>query len=126
MAYSEHPKRLSIVTGIDAKVVATHNLFTVPTNFMVVVTSAIITTQVATTVTQHPVMGIGIAAGEDDIFSSRALTGFTATDSVYVFNSFGTARDGDAADVIKLGIDNGSNATTHTITVELFGFIKSV
>ena len=67
-------------------------------------------------------MGIGIAAGEEDIFSSRALTGFTASDSVYMFSNSAKLVQAEASDVIKLGIDNGSTATTHTITIELYGY----
>lgn len=124
MAYSQTIRRLSKVEGIDAKVVATHTLFTCPTNTDVYITHAIITASTANTVTQRPVMGIGIAAGEDDMFSSRALTGFTASNSVYTFTSFANAVGGSAGDVIKLGIDNGSTATTHTIVVELFGWMR--
>ena len=122
MAYLRGVRLLSKVTGIDAKTVATTNLYTVPTGHTVVVVFAVATTEVANTVTQRPVMGIGIAAGESDIFSSRALTGFTASDSVYMFNNTAKFVQAESTDVIKLGIDNGSTATTHTITIELYGY----
>lgn len=115
-------RRLSKVTGIDAKTVATTNLYTVPIGHAVIVTMAMVTTEDANTVTQRPVMGIGIAAGEDDIYSSRALTGFTASDSIYIFQNVAKYVQAESGDVIKLGIDNGSSATTHTITVELYGY----
>lgn len=122
MSWAKSMRRLSKTTGIDAKTVATTNLFTVPSGHTVVIVFAVATTEVANTVTQRPVMGIGIAAGEEDIFSSRALTGFTASDSVYMFSNSAKLVQAEASDVIKLGIDNGSTATTHTITIELYGY----
>jgi hypothetical protein len=124
---SSHPlkqeRKLSTVTGIDAKVVAVTNLYTVPTGVTAIITKAIIRASVATAITQRPVLGIGIAAGEGDIYASTALTGFTALTSVWAFQSSNTFRNAVAASIIKLGIDNGSNGTTHTIEIDLFGFL---
>lgn len=126
MGYTKVYKRIAKVTGVDLKVVAETNLWTCPSDISAVITSVVVTTEAATAVTQRPVCGVGIAAGANDIFTSRALTGFTGADSVYVFTSLATARDCDSGDIVKFGVDNGSTATTHTATVEIFGFVKGV
>jgi hypothetical protein len=123
MAYFNSIRKLTTVIGIDAKVIGTTNLYPVPTGKTAIITGAIIRASVATAVTQRPVLGIGIAAGEDDIYASTALTGFTALTSVWSFISSDNYRNAVAGSIIKLGIDNGSNATTHTIEVDLFGYL---
>ena len=123
LGLASYPSILSTTTGIDAKVVATINLYTVPAGKSTIVTSVIIRVTTADTITAVPALGIGIAAGEDDIIASTTLTGLDATTKYWKFDVEGTAKVGAAAEVIKLGIDTGATATTMTIAVDLIGYL---
>lgn len=112
---------LSRTTGINGSSVATSNLFTVPAGQTLVVTKAIIRLTAATGLTGTLKAGIGIAAGEDDIFASSKLTGLNTIGQVYCFNLLGLSRECAAASVIKLGIDTAFGGTT-TLSVDLFGY----
>ncbi len=116
-------QRLSLTSGINAKTVGTTNLFTVPTGYTAIITKAIARCSVATAITAALKAGIGVAAGEDDLFASRNMTGFTRANNVYLFDVSGNYIVVAAGSTIKLGIDNGSTGTTHTISVELFGYL---
>lgn len=117
------PVILSTTTGIDAKTVATTNLYTVPAGKSAIITSAVIHVTVADTITVVPTLGIGIAAGEDDIIAPVALTGLDATTKFWRFSVEGITKVGAATEVIKLGIDVGATATTMTIAVDLIGYL---
>jgi hypothetical protein len=117
------PVILSTTTGIDAKAVATTNLYTVPAGKSAIITNAVIRVTVADTITVVPTLGIGIAAGEDDIIASTSLIALNATTKFWKFDVEGIAVVGAAAAVIKLGIDVGATATTMTITVDLIGYL---
>ena len=121
--YLLRERLLSTTTGIDAKTTGTTNLFTVPTGRSCVVTRAVVRVTVADTVTVVPAMGIGIAAGEDDIFTSTTLTGVTVTTDLFHFSATAKTKVGAATEVIKLGIDTGATATTMTIAVDLYGYL---
>jgi len=114
---------LSATTGINAKTVATTTLYTVPSGKTAVITKAIIVPTAVSSITQGPVAGIGIAAGEDDIFASTQLTGLTATTKAYAFDAIGTYTLAAATEVIKLGIDTAASGTSMTVSVYLFGYL---
>jgi len=114
---------LSTTTGINAKTVATTNLYTVPAGKTAIITEVIIRCTTATAVTVVPTLGVGIAAGEADIMPSTALTGLDTATEFYRYSVEGTAVTGAAAAVIKLGIDTGATATTMTIAVDLIGYL---
>lgn len=114
---------LSTTTGIDAKTVATTNLYTVPGGKTAIISGVIFRVTTADTITGVPSVGVGIAAGEDDIFSSTALTGLDATTKYYRASVEGVSTAGAATNVIKLGVDTGATATTMTIAVDLFGYL---
>jgi len=114
---------LSTTTGINAKTVATTNLYTVPAGKTAIITGVIIRCTVATAVTVVPTLGVGIAAGEADIMPSTALTGLDLTTEFYRYSVEGVVVTGAAAAVIKLGIDTGATATTMTIAVDLIGYL---
>jgi len=117
------PGRLITITGVDAKVTGTTTLYTVPTGKTAVITGAVIRCTAATAITVAPALGIGVAAGEDDIFASTALTGLTATTKVWSFGASGLAAPVAAAGVIKLGIDTAATGTSQTIAVDLLGYL---
>lgn len=116
-------KILSTVVGVDAKAVATTALYTVPTGKTCVVTAAIIRCTAATAVTIGPQLGIGIAAGEDDIFASTTLTSLTSASKCFGFSSVGTSVIGASTNVIKLGVDVATTGTSQTLAVDLMGYI---
>jgi hypothetical protein len=113
------------VTEIDAKIATTTNLFTVPADKVAIITGAVIRCREEDTITVVPTLGIGIAAGEDDIISSTPMTGLDTVTEFYRFSVEGVAVRGTADDVIKLGIDVGATATSMTIDVALFGYLVS-
>lgn len=118
------PSILSVTTGINAKSIATTNLYTVPTGKTAIVTEILF---FASTVTAFggtvPTLGVGVAAGEVDIMASTALTGFDTTGEIYRFSCEGTYVSNAAASVVKLGIDAGATGTTFTITAVLIGIL---
>lgn len=117
-------QKLSTTTGIDGTAVATTNLYTVPSGKTAVITRAVVRVTTATAITVAGTAGIGIAAGEDDIFNSTTLTGITTTTSAFMFsNTFGKFQLGAATNVIKFGIDTGYTATVATLAVDLFGYL---
>lgn len=99
------------------------NLYTVPTGRSAVITGAVVVPTTATAVTVVPTAGIGIAAGEEDIFSSDAMTGLDSTTKRFRFDSAGTARIGAAAEVIKIGVDVAATATALVADVYLIGYL---
>lgn len=114
---------LSTTTGIDGKTVATTNLYTVPSGKTCIITAATIRVTTASSITVVPTLGIGVASGESDIFASTGLTNLNATGKIWRFVGQATYVAGQAADVIKLGIDTGATATTMTIAIDLFGYL---
>lgn len=114
---------LSTTTGIDAKTTGTTNLYTVPSGKKAIIKAAIVVPTAASSITQGPVAGIGIAAGEDDVFASTQLTGMTTTSKMYTFDSVGTQVIANATEIIKLGIDTAATGTSMTVSVYLIGFL---
>lgn len=118
------PRLLSRTTGIDATATGTTNLYTVPTGRSAHITHAVIRATTATAVTVEPTLGIGIAAGENDIYSDASpLTGLTSTSVEWHFDSVGIVSVGAATNIIKVGIDTGATATALTIAIDLFGYL---
>jgi hypothetical protein len=114
---------LSVSNDIDAKVAAVTNLYIVPLRKKAVITSALIQVKAADTITVVPTLGIGIAAGEDDIFAATSLTGLNSVSKLYCFSGSGTYAIGNALNIIKCGIDTGATATTMTISITLIGYL---
>lgn len=114
---------LSTVTGINAKTTGATTLYTVPTSRTAVITGAIVRCTAASSITVAPTLGIGVAAGEDDIFASTALTGLTANTKEWHFSLTGLASKNAAASVISLGIDTAATGTSQTLAVDLLGYL---
>jgi hypothetical protein len=115
---------IASVDSIDAKVAAVTPLFTVPTGKKLVITEINVRVIAADTVTVSPTLGVGIAAGEDDIMPSTLLSNLDVLDEVFKYETEGTFKIGKPADVVKLGIDTGATAITMTIGVDLLGYFK--
>jgi len=117
---------LSTTTGIDAKTVATTSLYTVPAGKTLIIDHVVIRVT-AFTVGAKGVQAIasfgGNSATYDDYLNSQTYTvaanGVSITDSL--LDTAVTTQA--AADVIKISIETGSDATTETWAVDLFGYL---
>jgi hypothetical protein len=66
--------------------------------------------------------GVGIAAGEDDIFGSEPLTGLDVADKAFTYLAAGTRVVATNTDIVKLGIDTAATGTSQTFTAYVFGY----
>lgn len=114
---------LSTTTGIDGTSAATTNLYTVPSGKTAIITDAIVRLTTVAGFVSVGTAGIGIAAGEDDIYASQALTGLDLTTEHFQFTALGTKASAAATNVIKFGIDVGYVATTATLSIDLLGYL---
>src|SRR3990167_837485 len=118
--------KLATVTGIDAKTVASTELFYVPTGKSLIVSHVVIRCT-AFTVGSKSVQAIasfgGNSATYDDYLNSVTYT--IAAASVAIADSvFDTAVPVYAAATsFKIIIETGSNDTTETWAVDLFGYL---
>lgn len=126
---------IATVDNINAKTVATTILYTVPAGKTLVLTQVNIRTTAFTSggKTVDAIGHIGSnSATYDNYYNATNLFAekFTAVNQVFFIDPSGeqTTTGGvgvavfQAADVIKLNITTGSNATTETWTVEVFGY----
>lgn len=95
---------LSTTTGINGKVAATTNLYTVPSGKTAVIRGANLRLTTVTSLSGTLNAGIGIASGEQDIFSRVSMTGFNTAGKTWAFSSTGSQVVGTAGQIIKLGI----------------------
>lgn len=112
---------ISSTTGVSGLTTGTTDLFTATED--VVITHATLRITAETALTGTLQAGIGIAAGEDDVFASTVLTGFDSVTKVYTFSGMGVSRLVQASDVIKLGIDVPFTGTSVTLAIELMGYV---
>lgn len=115
---------LETVTGIDGKVATTTSLLTVPTSKRAIITGAMLRLTAVSALSGTLACGIGVAAGEDDIFPSTSLIGFNAANEVYMFMGSGVRVSAAAGSVIKLGIDTAFTGTTATLECQLLGYYR--
>jgi hypothetical protein len=118
---SPEEKLLSTVSGIDGTSTGSTNLYTVPSGKVVMVTKALIQVTAADTVTGVGTGGIGIAAGEDDIFSPITFTALDSVNKSWMFNGLDNMAVGNASDIIKFGLDTAFTASAITLKIFLFG-----
>lgn len=114
--------RLATVTGIDLKTIATTVLYTVPVGLKAVILAVVLEITTGASITADAKAGVGIAAGEDDIFASETLVNTRATDNIWMFSAKGRARTALASSVVKLGIDTGATGTTLIATAHVLGY----
>ncbi len=114
---------LATVTSIDATSTGTTALYTVPVGKTAVILDAIVRCTAATAISAPAEGGVGIAAGEDDIFSSQSFTSLTASGAHYRFPGGGFSQTAEASDVIRLGIDTAATGTSQTLAVDLIGYV---
>jgi len=96
----------------------------VTTGITIVITEVVILCTAAANVAVPASVGIGIAAGEDDIFPSQQLTGLLAANDVFRFAVGGAGVIAQSGEVVKLGIDAPATgaSVSQTVQVELFGY----
>lgn len=96
-------------TTVDLVTVGTTNLYTVPAGKKLVITSIVLRPTVATDVGTPAKVGVGVAAGEDDVWASTTLTGFTTSAKVYKHETLGAFYLPVEGDVVKMGVDTAAN-----------------
>lgn len=116
---------LSTTTGINGKSATTTDLYTVPAGKTAVITAANICVTSVTGFAVVGTAGIGVAAGESDIFPAVAMTGLDVAGECFSFlNNILVFKSAAAASVIKLGIDVAYTSTTTVLSVDLLGYLK--
>jgi len=115
--------RLALVSGVDGKAVAVTSLYTVPAGKTAIIFDVVLVPTTATAITAPPTAGVGIAAGEDDIFASQILTGLLAVGNAWRFPSGGKFQIATAGQIVKLGIDTGATGTTLTLDAHVIGLV---
>jgi hypothetical protein len=118
--------KLATVTGIDAKTVAETTLYTVPAGKSLIISRVVIRCT-AFTVGSKSVQAVASVGGNsatyDDYLNSVTYT-IAAVNTAVTDNVLDSAVPVYAAgSVIKLAIETGSDATTETWAVDLFGYL---
>lgn len=115
---------LNRVKGISGTSVATTTLLNTfnDSSYRLVVTKVILRLASATGLTGTMAAGVGVAAGEDDIFESTTLDNWTSVDDIWVFNSIGKTRWVPANSSVKLGVDTAFGGTV-TFDAEIHGYV---
>jgi hypothetical protein len=116
------PVVLAVVSA-NLAAVGTTNLYTVPASRTAIITDVVIKPTTATAAVGDAAAGIGVAAGEDDVFASQVLTGLNLTTERFKFLSSGVSRVAAAADVIKIGVDTADTGTALVADVYLIGYL---
>ena len=119
------PVVLSVTSSVSLKTVpgTPPTLYTVPTGRTAIITDCMLSPTTATAAVGDSVAGIGVAAGEDDIFSSQTLTGLNATTQQFKFLSTGVAVKALTGTAIKFGLDTGDTGTDLVADVYLIGYL---
>lgn len=120
---TESIRILSATSNINATTVATTNLYTVPAGKTAIIVGYVVKSTAATSITNGPTLGIGVASGEDDIFYPTDIKALTDTGKVFSFFPLGMSVPVAAGSVIKAGIDVSAVGTSQTIQIFLLGFL---
>jgi len=116
-------ERLAVVSGINLKTVGTTLIYTVPAGQTALFTMAFVEITAATAITIGATGGLGISAGEADVFAPVVFAGVLAAGQVWAFQSAGLTRTGPAASVVRYGNDVAATGTSQTARIHLFGFL---
>jgi hypothetical protein len=118
--------KLTTITGLDAKTVATTEIFVVPTGKSMVVTKIVIRVT-AFTVGSKSVQAIasfgGNSATYDDYLNSVTYTVSAVSKVIQDELLDAEVPLYVAATSFRISIETGSNATTETWAVDLFGYL---
>jgi hypothetical protein len=113
---------LNKVTGIDGKTPGPISLYTTLTGSTVVVTEVSIRCTDGVSISTPITAGVGVAAGEDDIYPSQVCYGLTSTGKQFTFPNGGTAVTVQPGETIKLGIDSAGVGTTYELEADVLGY----
>jgi len=117
---------LDVVTGVDFTTGGTVNLHTSDASgSFSIVTHVVVHPQTIVSLTVDPIVGVGVAAGEDDIIAPVTIPGLTAN-IAYTIHAGSKVATPFGAQVIKLGIDTAATATTLLCDVYVFGFKTNI
>lgn len=111
---------LATVDSVSLTATGTTNLYTATED--VVITNVVVRVTAATAANGDAECGVGVAAGEDDVYSSRAFTGLDAVQEAYLFGNPGVEKHLVNGDVVKLGVDVADTGTTLTVSVDIHGY----
>lgn len=115
------PFRLVEVTGINAKSTGTTALYS-PTGVDVVIVKVVLRCTADTSITVPATAGVGVAAGEDDLYESQVLYGLTSTGKAYAFPNNGVGVLLQAGQTLSLGIDVAATGTSQTLAADVIGY----
>ena len=115
--------RLASVAGISGTTTGATSLYTVPAGRTAIITSANVYCTAANAITAGPMLGIGVAAGESDMYAATSLASLIAVGQLYGFTTSGMSVSAAAGSVIKVGIDTGATGTSQALTVDLVGYL---
>jgi hypothetical protein len=109
--------------GVNLTTDATVSMFVVPSDKKAVVLGILVEATNANTVTVVPQISIGIASGEDDIFSIEPMVDLNATGDTWSnWQLFSQSVIGNASQEIKYSLTGGT-ATTLIGNLHLMGFL---
>lgn len=114
---------LATITGVDTKAQAATNIFLVPGGKTAVILGFVARVESDTAITVGPEVGVGVAAGEDDVTPQQALTGLFATGEMFTVQPTGKSRTVATGLQIKFGVDVVATGTAQTIAVDLLGYL---
>lgn len=112
---------LSKVSDIDLTTTGTVNLYTVPSGKRVLSVYLILILKTISGGGSAPSVGVGVAAGEDDMISSSMLIAFSTANNSYKLQTSGQSVTAPASQIIKLGKDIAATHTDYTVDAYLFG-----
>lgn len=120
--------KIATVTDINAKTVAATTLYTVPTGSSLIVTNIIIRVTAFTSggKTVHVVVTFGGNSTDFNDFIATGTYTITANNRVILNPEYSGAAEHPlyaAATNFSINITTGSNATTETWTVDVFGYL---
>jgi len=125
-AYVEQPfiDAIGIALSVDLTAIGVTNIVTVPGGETYHIVGALVECDAAANVDSPATCGIGVAAGEDDLFDSQSLVGLVSAGKVFRFITLESII-ATAGQTIKFGVDivaTGVGATTQTADIYLLGF----
>lgn len=110
-------------TGVNATTTATPTLCTVPAGKTLVVLGYVLRVTAASSPTGTPNVGIGVAAGEDDIVAAGTVAAPTTAGNAIFVPATGAQKLATAAQVVKFGINTAHSGGTATWAIDLIGYL---